>query len=978
MMNRYLRSAEEKCVFLIGAGFTLLCALTLFVIIGTIFVNALPSLSWYFVLTPESETPGLGGGAANAIAGTIALSLLATAISTPFAFGTAVYLQRYARDSPVTRGIRFFIEVLSGTPSIILGAFGLLVFVYYMKAYTGGFSLIAGSVALAILILPLIERALEQAIESVPREMEEGSYALGANKWQTIAGVTIPYALSGLITGLVLGFGRAAEESAVVILTAGYTQHMPEIAIKARDSMFMGVKVYPFQDLIGSLPYAVYHAYENSTAIPISDGFAVAFVLICIVLCINVTAKIIVSQRITVSSQKRVGGGLIPRQIRDFFSRKSTREESPAHDETTYWESRIKANKVRQTDVKPYTGPVDPHTQDKNDPLLKPVIPFGFLAGSASPEPGIPQQPDAPPLQPALPEGTEGFRQDQRTMDDVIWSIRPADNPTEMETSKTLAEQPHSPVLTIPAPDASVPQHVASEPEKSPFDNALRSLMTPPVVDVSTKDMVPGPETSVADIAVPAKDATEPQYAASVAMKSPFDKALRSLMTPPVPDAAAEMTGAPATEMASPPADTGPAGDAVPAKENVQREPAAPVQGTAPAKETVKKFLRALFPFAIPTVLLGVIAYLSTIPPLHHALGQASPSLAGIFAAGLSLIIIVAGLAFALVMAKKNGAFRKKTRRAGYAGVIAGVCLVCIVGMVCASAAGGIFSTGTSDAKTTTEDRNARLAALIAAGDMDSSQPAGSEISVQEPAAQVSPVPAAVHGNTTIVTVPRKDALSIGESYWWGDMQHTCRATVYDYKVLPFYFWWWIDYNRFVIQTPPPGESYLVIFLRIENTGTQSAVVPSADAFNVTFRGNSSSRIPYLNTSVISSNQRDVLGLGSSETLHEQYYQWIREIGQKKRDYAYLTGENLFTESNSVSNTNVTTTVTVTTTTSSGNTTATNATGYNGAYLKPGQSQAIDGYLIFPVPSAAAGHLNETYVDVSFNSLSRARWKLGS
>jgi hypothetical protein len=110
----------------------------------------------------------------------------------------------------------------------------------------------------------------------------------------------------------------------------------------------------------------------------------------------------------------------------------------------------------------------------------------------------------------------------------------------------------------------------------------------------------------------------------------------------------------------------------------------------------------------------------------------------------------------------------------------------------------------------------------------------------------------------------------------------------------------------------------------------------------------------------------------------DQYYQWIREIGQDKRDYAYLTGENLFTGGNSSAVVTLTPTVTVTTSTSSVTTNTTNSnTGYHGAYLKPGPSQAIDGYLIYEVPIEATKHLSETYVDVSFNSMSNGRWKLG-
>jgi hypothetical protein len=391
-----------------------------------------------------------------------------------------------------------------------------------------------------------------------------------------------------------------------------------------------------------------------------------------------------------------------------------------------------------------------------------------------------------------------------------------------------------------------------------------------------------------------------------------------------------------------------------------------------PAKDggtasSIHPFLRTLLPFAIPAVLLLLIAFLATIPPLHHALGTATPFLAGIFAIGLSFILVVTGTIFALLLAKRSRAFKKKTRRTGYAAVIAGFCLVCIAGIICASSAAGVFSTGTEPAKTATGDRNAQLAALVAAGEPGSG---GSEVQVQELPAQAPATPAPAQGNDPIVSVPRKDALSVGESYSWGDAEHTCRATVYDYKVLPFYFWWWIDYNRFVQQVPAFNKSYLVVFVRIENTGSQSAVIPSADNFNVSYHASSYGRLPYLNSSLISNFQHDELGLGSSENLHEQYYQWIREIGQNKRDYAYLTGENLFGNFNSTSDTDTTSNSTTLTTTSS-------TSSYNGAYLKPGRSQAVDGYLIYEVPTEATTHLNETYVDVSFNSLSNGRWKLG-
>lgn len=285
------RMIKDRSLTVLCLVASLFGVLMLFAIVLQVLIKGLPALTPYFILTPESATPGLGQGIANAIVGSIILSLLATVAATPLALGTAIYLQKYAPENRFTQIIRFFIEVLSGTPSIVVGAFGLLVLVMYLRPFTGGFSLIAGAIGLAILIMPVIERAIEDAIQAVPAELEHGAFALGATNWQTIRTITLPASFSGIVTGSILGFGRAAEESAVVILTAGYTQFMPEFTIKTHDKLFMGIKIYPIQDLVGSLPYAVYHAYENSNVIPVSNGFACAFILIFFVMVINIGAK---------------------------------------------------------------------------------------------------------------------------------------------------------------------------------------------------------------------------------------------------------------------------------------------------------------------------------------------------------------------------------------------------------------------------------------------------------------------------------------------------------------------------------------------------------------------------------------------------------------------------------------------------------------------------------------------------------------
>ena len=287
------RRNEEILFRIISLSAATFSAILLFFIIGFIILKAIPAISLPYYLTAEGVAGGIGSAIGNAIIGTIYLSVFATLIAAPFAVTTAIYLSRFASDNKITRFFRFLLEVLSGTPSIVLGIFGLLIIVIYFKTITGGFSLISGAIALAILIIPVIERATEEAINTVDYYLEEGSYALGATKWQTIRGITIPSALTGILTGMILGLGRAAEESAVVILTAGYSQFIPEITIKNNQKMLFGIQILPFQEVVGTLSISVYNAYAHSNIVPEANGFAAAFILIVAVLLINLTAKAI-------------------------------------------------------------------------------------------------------------------------------------------------------------------------------------------------------------------------------------------------------------------------------------------------------------------------------------------------------------------------------------------------------------------------------------------------------------------------------------------------------------------------------------------------------------------------------------------------------------------------------------------------------------------------------------------------------------
>ncbi len=788
------RQVTEK----IAIGLCLVAAMAvvgmLFLIISEIFLNGLPSLSWYFVATPENATPGMGQGIANAVAGTILISLCAVILAAPFGFGTAVYMKRYARDNGITRSFRFLLEVLSGTPSIVVGVFGFLIFVVYMKKITGGFSLIAGALALAILIMPVIERAIEDAIDRVPGELEEGSYALGADKWQTISGITIPTAFTGILTGFTLGFGRAAEESAVVILTAGYTQYLPEFAIRSGSDAVGTVKMYPLQDQVATLPYTVYHAFQNQAMVKASSGFAAAFVLVVIVFTINISGKMLLQRTVNTGQSD---DSLIATIRKKLSKRKKRSDEVPVKQEVLLYET----GSVTQ-EPSDQSGPSFIDTI-RNHPLLKKISTFTVQSGKK-------------------------------------------ENPPQVQS------------------------HENNEKKQT-------------------------------------------------------------------------------------------------------------------LKAAIRTFLRTLLPFAIPSILLLLIAFLAGIPPLQHILGPADPSLTGLFAAGLTGIVTVAGLIFGLLFAKRGGAFRPKNRRTGYMAVVTGFCILFIAGIICSSAAAGLFNTGEQTATQSAGDRSAQLAAMLASGQLGDDS--GSTVSGQN-AAPTAPAPSAVPtqtpGAALTPTVPVKDALSLGESYQYGDPTRTCDATVYDYKVLPFYFWWFVDYNRFVEQDPGPGNKYLVVFIRVADIGTKSAILPSADQFYIENNGNTYTHLPYVNLSALSTNQSGTFSDLYISNPEQVPYQWIRELGQDRRDYAFLTGYDLYGGSNSTANGTATVTLTTvptpTVVSASGTIISEADVGTNngqGFFIKPGPSNAIDGYLIYEVPEdVVMDNLNETYVQVSFNANSGTRWRL--
>lgn len=252
-------------------GFVLLI---LVVIIGYILINGLPVIDWEF-LTSSPTNGGRDGGIFPAIVGSLELIAGTALIAFPIGILTGIYLNEYARDTKYTRIIREAIDLLNGTPSIVFGMFGMIIFVRYAGL---GYSMLAGWVTLAFMILPVIIRTTEEAMKSVPPELREASRAMGATKWKTIYKVVIPAAMGGIVTGSILSIGRAAGETAPIMLTAAVISQ-PSLA----GSIFDPVMALPL------------HLYHLAMDLPGTTDlqYATATVLLFVVLIFFVAASLI-------------------------------------------------------------------------------------------------------------------------------------------------------------------------------------------------------------------------------------------------------------------------------------------------------------------------------------------------------------------------------------------------------------------------------------------------------------------------------------------------------------------------------------------------------------------------------------------------------------------------------------------------------------------------------------------------------------
>lgn len=218
------------------------------------------SISWEF-LSENPSRMGKEGGILPIIIGTFYLVAVSLLMAGPVGIGAAIYLTEYVRQNRLVSIIRFSTEALAGIPSIIFGLFGFVFFVIQLKL---GWSIVSGALTLALMVLPTIVRTSEEAIRAVPFSYREGSYALGASRWQTIRKVVLPSAIPGIMVGIILSIGRAVGETAAVLLTAGSSLHLPTSLMDPARSLSVHLYILASEGI--SMP----RAYATATILVVS------------------------------------------------------------------------------------------------------------------------------------------------------------------------------------------------------------------------------------------------------------------------------------------------------------------------------------------------------------------------------------------------------------------------------------------------------------------------------------------------------------------------------------------------------------------------------------------------------------------------------------------------------------------------------------------------------------------------------------
>ncbi len=271
-MSRHL---TQRIGFALVGLAAMVVVLPILFIIGTVVVRGMGAITWEF-LTAMPRDGMKAGGIFPAIVGTILLTIGTALVAIPVGVGGAIYLAEYARDTWLTRAIRLALINLAGIPSVVYGLFGLGLFVLFLQF---GTSILAGSLTLAIMTLPIIISVAEEALRSVPTEFRTVSASLGGTRWQGIRHIVLIQALPGITTGIILGLLRAAGETAPILFTvaAFFLPRLPQSPL----------------DQTMALPYHLYVISTQVPGMPLEIQYGTALVLLAFVLSMNIIATLI-------------------------------------------------------------------------------------------------------------------------------------------------------------------------------------------------------------------------------------------------------------------------------------------------------------------------------------------------------------------------------------------------------------------------------------------------------------------------------------------------------------------------------------------------------------------------------------------------------------------------------------------------------------------------------------------------------------
>lgn len=273
------RPALDRLVTALVTTMFALAMVPLVSVLIEVFSKGLGRLDGRFFTYSMRGVLGDGGGAYHAIMGTLLITAIATIVAVPVGILAAIYLVEYGKNSRLARALTFFVDVMTGIPSIVAGLFAYSFFVLFMGE--GAREGVIGATALVVLMIPVVVRNTEEMLRIVPNELREAAYALGVPKWLTIVKVVLPTSIAGIATGVTLAIARIIGETAPLLVTVGITT---------------GVNLNPFSHRMATLPVFAYYQYATPGIPPqpyIDRAWTASLVLILIVMTLNVIARLI-------------------------------------------------------------------------------------------------------------------------------------------------------------------------------------------------------------------------------------------------------------------------------------------------------------------------------------------------------------------------------------------------------------------------------------------------------------------------------------------------------------------------------------------------------------------------------------------------------------------------------------------------------------------------------------------------------------